>query len=344
MPEPIWTGVHGGPAIEVARIHFGRTPSVLERLDRRSVNTLYRFKADGNTYILKRLGRAVAAGWLAFQSQAVERVHERGVPVTPFVPSVRGENTVCHAGSAWQLTPYRPGRPFVDGRADELTRVARCVSLVHSVPVDGLDIAAANPIRDVETWLDSGRDELARLSAAARVAGVAEADLASLAREFERTLDRALGELDAATYAALPRTLTHGELTGSNILVDPATQEVVALLDWDGVAVRPRAYDLARGALFLARQRRDGFAVHDELVVSFLRTGSQPTPLATEEIDAIIPILELFLLPTAGYVSDLARHAPASLDWFLRWSAEGAGHVRSVMVPALDTFRRSGFE
>jgi len=335
-PPPRWAEVEGPEAREVLACHYGVVPRSLQRLSRSSVNALFRLTSRNGARLLKRLGRDPGPKWPDLHAHALRRVRRQGVPVVPLVESVTGATTVRHGGSLWQLSRYVPGRAFQDGDGGELRSVARCVAAIHAVPLAGLPVGVSDPTRDVETWLEHGPDALECLRDAVRgAAGVPAAEMARWDGAYSGALDRALGELDASGYACLPRVLTHGELTGSNLRFDPGTGALLAVLDWDGVAVRPRAYDLARGALFLARRHRKSFAVYGELVASFLDEVAGAAPVTPAERDALVPILELFFVPTPHYVQALRRHAPGSLPWFLNWSAEGASTVRSILEPHL---------
>jgi aminoglycoside phosphotransferase (APT) family kinase protein len=61
------------------------------------------------------------------------------------------------------------------------------------------------------------------------------------------TRARAAQELRAAVEAAhgAPHRLAHGDLSGRNVLIDPATGRLTGVLDWDSLAMGDPALDLA---------------------------------------------------------------------------------------------------
>lgn len=339
----VWEEVPpGDPARVVLDRHYGRRPAGVTRLRRESVNTVYMCHVAGEQdLVLKRLGRTMSAAFLDFQERSLALAAAAGLPLPHPVAGTGGRTTVRAEGSAWQLAGRLAGRRYADGDAGALRAVAACVRRLHGLTADGAPPDCENPTRDVEQWLDAGPGEFDRLMEAIGAAGVAREDERRFRDAVAPAVDRALRELDRATYDGLPHALTHGELTGSNVLMAERGPAVTGLLDWDGVFVRPRVYDLARGALFLARRRRDGFEVDHRLVTDFLTVAAGDHPLSDTELGAIIPVLELFLAATARHVRDLRRESPGSLAWALSWSAAGASQVRSTMQPALDAYRRA---
>ncbi|MFF3956659.1 phosphotransferase enzyme family protein [Streptomyces sp. NPDC001890] len=328
-----WQAATACEAYEVLHDHYALQPHTVERLLRGSVNTVWRLRSPDGDFVLKRLGRRASAGWLEFQGTATARAHDQGVPVQPLVIAVDGRTTVDHNGTQWQLRPYVEGRPCTDGDASDLGKAARCLATVHSVPLDGLSPAAENPVQDLEHWLttdESGLEEVGRVASAAVPRALWEAVRPALADAYRR----ARAELDWPLYQALPKTLTHGEFAGSNLVFDDRG-DISCVLDWDAVDIRPRAYDLARAALFLGRKRRGGFTVHPNLAAGLLVEATRGRPAEPRELAAIIPILELYCVPTVRYVEQLAEHSPDTLQWYLGWTAEGASMVRATLAAAV---------
>jgi len=311
---------------------YGLHPRRVERLIRSSPNAVWRVRADEGEFALKRLGREAAPTWLDFQRAATDRAAICGIPVERLVSSVDGRTTIEAGNEQWQLRRYVPGRSMTDGALPDLRAAGAFIAALHAVPLDGL-LAGGNPVQDMEYWLaadEPGLDELA--ATVVRCTSIETWE--RLGTAYRDAYRRARGELDWPLYDALPKVLTHGELAGSNLVFGP-DGTLVGVLDWDGVDVRPRVYDLARASLFLARTARGAFTVDHDLVLELLRSasgGSYPSP---PELAAITPILELYCVPTARYVAQLAARSPETLEWYLAWSAGGAATVRDVMRPAL---------
>ncbi|MFD0653648.1 aminoglycoside phosphotransferase family protein [Streptomyces malaysiensis subsp. malaysiensis] len=229
-------------------------PRSIERLARDSPNQIWRCTTSDGRYTLKRLGRPGQDRWLAFQDAAIARAAQCGVPTEPLIRAVDGSPTASANGALWQLRRYVPGRHFRDGDPADLRAAAEMVAAVHAVPVDGLPQPGANPIQDMEFWLgadESAIDELGKLVSASASPAMWD----EVHETYRDAYRRARAALDLPTYQSLPATLTHGEMAGSNLVFDDEGK-LISLLDWDGVDIRPRAYDLARAMLFLARAGR----------------------------------------------------------------------------------------
>ncbi|MET9550648.1 aminoglycoside phosphotransferase family protein [Streptomyces sp. NPDC006627] len=328
-----WQADVAGEARHVLEASYGIRPRSVERLTRDSPNQIWRCATADGTYTLKRLGRPGQDRWLAFQDAAIARAARYGVPAEPLIRAADGSPTAAADGALWQLRRYVPGRHFRDGDPADLRAAAETVAAVHAVPVDGLPEAGANPIQDMEFWLaadESAVDELGELVSA--VASPALWDEVNDA--WRAAYRRARATLDLPAYQSLPVTLTHGEIAGSNLVFDDEDR-LISLLDWDGVDVRPRVYDLARAVLFLARTGRGSFRVHRDLAVDLVLHATAANPPGPDELRAIVPVLELYCVPTARYVRQMAKTGPATLTWYLRWTAEGARTVRDNVLPAV---------
>ncbi|MFJ1646695.1 phosphotransferase enzyme family protein [Streptomyces sp. NPDC088258] len=322
-----WEADPGRTVPEVVEAAYGLRPLAVERLVRESPNGVWRFTTADGRYALKRLGRPGQERWLAFQDAAVTRAAAHGVPAEPLLRTLDGLPTASAAGALWQVRRYVGGRHCTDGDAADLRAAAETIAAVHAVPLDGLPEPGANPIQDMEFWLEAEAGALDDLGAlVSETAGPALWE--ETADAYRGAYARARAELDLAAYQALPATLTHGELAGSNLVFDD-DGKLISLLDWDGVDIRPRVYDLARALLFLARAGRGSFHVHHGLGVDLLLRASGGHPLRPAELRAVAPILELYFVPTPRYVGQLAASSPATLRWYLGWAAGGARAVRA---------------
>ncbi|ATL86858.1 hypothetical protein GCM10009548_31660 [Streptomyces malaysiensis subsp. malaysiensis] len=308
-------------------------PRSIERLARDSPNQIWRCTTSDGRYTLKRLGRPGQDRWLAFQDAAIARAAQCGVPTEPLIRAVDGSPTASANGALWQLRRYVPGRHFRDGDPADLRAAAEMVAAVHAVPVDGLPQPGANPIQDMEFWLgadESAIDELGKLVSASASPAMWD----EVHETYRDAYRRARAALDLPTYQSLPATLTHGEMAGSNLVFDDEGK-LISLLDWDGVDIRPRAYDLARAMLFLARAGRGSFRIHHDLGVDLVLRATAASPLRLDELRALTPILELYCVPTARYLRQMAKTSPATFKWYLGWTAEGARTVRDNVRPAV---------
>ncbi|MEK8174675.1 phosphotransferase [Streptomyces sp. M19] len=303
-----WNADPGRTVPEVVEAAYGIRPLAVERLERESLNVVWRFTAADGRYTLKRLGRPAEERWLAFQDAAVTRAAAHGVPVEPLLHTLDGRSNASADGALWQVRRYVGGRHGTDGAAADLRAAAEAIAAVHAVPVDGLPEPGVNPIQDMEFWLGADAGALDALGAlVCETAGPPVWD--EMADAYRGAYHRARAELDLAAYHALPATLTHGEPAGSNLVFDD-DGTLISLLDWDGVDIRPRVYDLARALLFLARTGRGSFRVHHGLGVDLLLRAAGEQPPSHAELRAIAPILELYFVPTRATYGSWRRAVP----------------------------------
>jgi Ser/Thr protein kinase RdoA (MazF antagonist) len=321
-----WRTVDHDESDRVLRGFYSLNPERVDRLVRDSLNSVWRIQTADGEFLLKRLGRPAEPEWLKFQHAAMVRAASCGIPAEPLIKTADGATTVETDCAQWQLRRYVRGRLFIDGSDADLAAAADVMAKLHATPLDGLPANCLNPIQDLEHWLVADESAIGELGAA--IASATSADTwHALRPAYLGAYRRARENLDIRRYTALPQVLTHGEFAGSNLVFDKAGT-IVGLLDWDGVDVRPRVYDIARGVLFLARTGRGKLTVNHQPAVDLLIRATANNPASREELAAITPILELYFVPTIRYVQLLSQRSHETLRWYLNWSAEGAASVR----------------
>ncbi|MGW4790870.1 phosphotransferase [Nonomuraea sp. NPDC004297] len=333
MRDFLWRPCVDHGVERLLRDQFRVTPVDLRRLVRTSINTLWLVDTPDGALVLKRLGRRPEPAWLRFQHDAIVLAARHGIPVHPLLQARDGSHSAFADDVYWQLRPYVDGRLYRDGDTNDLAAAAAQLDILHSLPLTDLTAADVNPVQDMEFWLPADATALDELSRVIRGL-VTEHLWAQVMPAFQTAYHRARAELDKARYDALPRVLTHGEFAGSNLIFSE-DGAVRGVLDWDAVGIRPRAYDLARAALFLSRTARGSFVIHPEMATALLMAATRHRPVEPAELAALVPILELYCVPTPRYVVLFAKRSREQLEWFLRWSAEGAATVRVGMAEAI---------
>lgn len=304
----------------------------LERLDRESVNLVYRATCGNRQVILKRLARATTDRWLAFQSATLTALAADGAAVSAPVPTAEGAPFVREGDATWQVWALVEGSPYRRESPAHVDEAASFLDRLHAAPAPGGPAAADLPATEAEQWAradESAFDDLASLIT--EVPGIEPGPLLAAYRDaWERA-----APLIRSEYARSTPCLSHGEYIGSNLLF--SGDRLAAVIDWDAVGVRPRVADLARGALFLARTKRGGITIEPQVAVTFLTRATATRPLREAELDLIIPYLELFFIPEPAYLRLLRASEPALLHWYLDWSGTGARTVRSIMLPVVES-------
>ena len=153
---------------------------------------------------------------------------DRGVPVSPPRPALDGSLTATtDDGRSYAVFAFVQGR---DPDEDDWLVMARAVRELHAVDPAGLALASPRTEEDwlVETlpqhldhpWLRDRRDEV--------VAAIEWLE----------------GLLAAANQRDVRRVVCHTDCHAGNLLVDEATGELCAILDWDHARIAPREHDL----------------------------------------------------------------------------------------------------
>jgi Ser/Thr protein kinase RdoA (MazF antagonist) len=306
---------------------FGIEADTLQPVESGSPNHSWIISAGPRRLVVKECTHDGSAAWFQFQEVTIEQLVAADFPIQALLAAPDGRRTVEHDGGRWQLRQFVAGDDFVPGNADHLDEACRVLARLHAHPVtipprDG-------PNQDLEYWLEGGDACLQELLAEA--ASLAPDRVRALEPVYRDVWERAHGALDSEAYRALPARLIHGEFHGNNLLY--AEGRLRCLLDWDGVQVRPRIYDVARAGFFLTRVRRGAFQLNRTLTERFLRAYEVACGLTGAERAAIVPILQFYFLPTPRYLRQLAGHQPDLLHWYLGWSSDGGRAVSTEMAP-----------
>lgn len=178
--------------------------------------------------------------------KAIAQLHANGhATLVPVVPTVDGDLDAKHAGWQWMLQPWVDGTP--------LTNWPQPDSIWHQVgtAMRALHATEASETRHMpkETfeskWIQTVTAVDAHLQDR-RTADTPFSDVSHLWRERSPVLQTLVQHVQTHG-ASLRRTPpmfapTHGDLHGSNILVD--TNRSPRIVDWDGLAAAPTERDL----------------------------------------------------------------------------------------------------
>lgn len=315
---------------KLLRDAFGVECSSLEDLEAGSPNRSFLLSTDAGRMVLKHIVCAPTDPWLRFQGEITQRLQANGVDLPELVRARDGLGWVRCDDGVYQVRRFVEGRQFELGNSEDLQEAALLLGLVHQVEADERPPEPAD--HDIDTWLMSPTRTLE--DTLIEVASAAEADQALRLRSlYTKVLEEASAQLTLTDYRALPKRVSHGEFHGNNILFSKGS--LVSLLDWDAVAVRPRVYDVARAGLFLTRKERGKFEVDVDALVCFLGTYLAGRRLLQEEARAIVPILQLYFLPSPRYLRLIREFKPEMMAWYLDWAGCGAETVGNVMRSAL---------
>jgi Ser/Thr protein kinase RdoA (MazF antagonist) len=174
-------------------------------------------------------GGFVARCWS--DGRQVLKVWDDGLPPTLAalaqldLPVVAPLATATVAGWGVAVFPFVAGRPGCDADA---TALARTMRRMHDHPLVELPV---HPIE--EAWaIATMREHLDHPWIADR------------RHEIEAQLVRLEGVIEQARASSQPSVVCHTDFGAHNALIDEASGDVVAILDWDYARLAPREHDL----------------------------------------------------------------------------------------------------
>ncbi|HNQ34539.1 MAG TPA: phosphotransferase [bacterium] len=202
-------------------------------------NLNYRLRTERGEWLLRRR----YAGYnqparLDFDAAAARFLAGAGLPVAPPLPSRSGAAAWSRKGEQWQVYPFLPGRPLVDGDPADAAALGRALAVWHRL---GRDFSP--DFEKLGTWGELAPSELRRVLE--RLGGETPG-LEDRLDDYRGLMETTARQLDSK--AGWPLTLVHGDLQPGNILVE--ADRVSGFLDLDWCGRRSRLYDLAFVFLF----------------------------------------------------------------------------------------------
>jgi homoserine kinase type II len=174
--------------------------------------------STGEFFLRRRYEGYSAAEWINFDHAAMHFLAERHAPVVPPIGAVDG----------WEMFPAIEGHHFRDADPRDVEHLAVAIARLHQA---GQEF----PLRYEKTGPRGETDP---------------AEMLELAKKFGSPADRyvawvksAGGQLPNSSFQSLPHTLIHGDVQPANVLMND--DRVIAFVDFDWCAWRPRIYDLA---------------------------------------------------------------------------------------------------
>jgi aminoglycoside phosphotransferase (APT) family kinase protein len=236
----------------IVQRHFGTDPKRVSAMGGGLTNRVYRFRVSAGEHIVRTHADATKIADYMKEQWAMRAARKAGIP-TPEVLEVGN----FPDGRPYMIAQQVPGVAARDlpGRIGVLEQLGRMAAKLHGVRTRGFGSVfdwSSNRLSRHESWSDwlaLGFD--------------AEGRIATLVGE--RMLDRAqvvelrrLGRL-AARWRK-PPVLNHGDLRLKNVIVDPETDRIAAVIDWDGCSSAPAPYwDLSIALHDLGMDGKDAF-------------------------------------------------------------------------------------
>jgi homoserine kinase type II len=209
---------------------YGLELAELTPLEAGSVNSNFLLSTADGTEYFARLYEEQGPSGADFEFDVNQALAWAGLPAARPLAAKDGAKHVLHAGKPFSLYQRVHGEVLCQRRVTpEIARaLGRALAGVHTAPVGNLELSEGRfGFPQIEERLD-------------RVLGSGRTDLLPAASQV-RALARRIRD---ARRNDLPSGLIHGDLFRDNVLVDPATGSIKALLDFESACHGPYVYDL----------------------------------------------------------------------------------------------------
>ncbi len=283
--------------------------------------------------------------WVTAERLAQVQAVREGLAADFPVPEPRrtpdGAGFVSWADRLVECAPFVPHGGTAD-RWDRYTTAFALLGRLHAALAAAVDPVTLVPPR-VSNYATPEQLAVWVGALAERVGVPARGEAPTPAQATVRAARALLEPLAAAwatTDALLPQQTIHGDYGGANLLFQGDT--VVAILDFDFLGVRERAYEVAY-ALYWALQRLGGPAPPERLPWPRSRAllaaynATAPQPLSAEEVAALPRLLArvpLYWVGEAGFLPDpeAALADQAAGIAFARWVLGHAPDLAALFV------------
>ncbi|MCC6731000.1 MAG: phosphotransferase [Chthonomonadales bacterium] len=244
----------------------------------------------GRFFLKRRNPKYARPEYVAFDHRLMEHLAARRVGTPLACPTSAGERWLTLDGAVYELYPFVAGEPHDRRSLAQIAAAGTALAAYHRAvrdfaPPPGKAWPRYRDPRAIRSGLDAVRGEVQAL--------LAPADTRYLEAQVT-LLERGLSD---ARYAALPRTVVHGDYHPGNLKF--AADRVVGIFDLDWATVQPRVLDLADGTVLFAGVRDSD--IDDADIVSLTQTwrpSAERTrafveaylagqPLAAEEHEAL---------------------------------------------------------
>ena len=297
---------------------WGLSPDARLTRPEQGVNNQTFLVQQGDGRFVLRVGRSGSVGQVRAEHRVLGRLRRAGLPfeVPEPLPARDGGTLIETADGPVTVCRWIPGvRPDLEDIA-MIERFGRAAGLLG-------DALADVPLEDVvDDWLRDplqvpGVTDLGEVCDDLRAAGVSAGETDVLVAAARR-----VGQEWSEQREVLPRQVIHGDLGGSNTLVDPDTGRISALLDFEFVGSGWRVQDF-----LVAMYNSPVLDAHDWplRVEAFARGYASVCRLGPAEVAALPGLLRARSFGSAAYRAGQWRAGKARLD-------EVTGRIRRLQA------------
>jgi homoserine kinase type II len=265
----------------------------VQQIPKGLMNPNWRMTTATGTYAIKQL-RDRPPETMREVHQVLPQLAEQDLPVPLPCTTTQGGTVLRVNGQWYSASDWLPGAPL-NGHDLTMNACAELGELIGRLHDALASVLPEAPDRLLDCPTDSGEAQ-ARLEHYARAASSAGDRIDELARPeihqrqvlLERVADRqpSAGEIGPVGW-------THRDLQPLNILIDPSTAHVSAILDWDRLATRAYAAEIVRTATIWSTDTSTG-ALDLARIAAFIGGYRTRRSIADEQLlDAAPPLVGL---------------------------------------------------
>lgn len=212
------------------------------------LNTNYLVRTSTGTYFIKSVREKLQKD-LPYIAEAERFMHERGIPAVCMLSNKNGGLFSVQGSFVYSVYPFTESDRLHQYSDEDYARMGALLGRIHQA--GGSDIP--EPLqtrwyreRDPQQTLEELRTYRAQILARDTREPVDEEFLTYI------DLKTRLIEHMTPSPALAHDTLAHGDYHARNLLIHPETRDIIGVCDWEKAAMTPRAYELARSALYVA--------------------------------------------------------------------------------------------
>lgn len=286
---------------------YGIVPTSVDRLYSLS-NEVYRVVSGSSFYILKKY-----SDFSRQKAIDLHRLYPRlsmvGVDIPPFIPNNEGGYLTEVDGVLYELAQFIPHRPLTYKEFNitqtDLALAARELVKIHSTDMTDLDLGAIDFVKivdDVARLISIFENNYVEITSKTSESDVLEKlrFLKEYLASTEELRSRVAQDVKVNySFPTAPRVLIHGDYSLTNLLPNDE-QGKIYVIDWEGIRLAPRTYELQRSIGFLCGSgERNGYLdVYDEDRVRVFLTSymEQAGVISEQEIMEMINLADYLSL------------------------------------------------
>lgn len=256
------------------------------------LNTNYIVRTSTGIYFIKSVREKLQKD-LPYIAAAERFMHERGIPAVCMRSTTSGELYSVQGSLVYTVYPFLESDRRHQYSDEDYTRMGALLGRIHQA--GGSDVPESLQTR---WYRERDPQETLKELQAYRTQILARAK-ETIDEQFLAYIDLKIRLIEHMTPSPVlaHSTLAHGDYHARNLLIHPETRDILGVCDWEKAAMTPRAYELARSALYVAYSE-DYVGMDAATTARAFIAGYQSThPIDTKELrDGFVMRLNRILL------------------------------------------------